>query len=152
MQTIQNKALRSLFGYHSLSSSTEMYKNLKLMKIKSLHKYRSAILINKLMKESETLNIHKTLKEYCTPMIHKYGTRQKSNFKLQYNRSSYTSSNSFKLFLLWNSIPMFIKQNCNSHAFKSEIYTYLLENWILNIWSIYAPIAPRFWAGWGYLW
>ena len=45
-----------------------MYKNLKLMKIKSLHKYRSAILINKLMKESETLNIHNTLKEYCTPM------------------------------------------------------------------------------------
>jgi hypothetical protein len=128
LQTIQNKAVRSLFGYHRLSPSTEMYKELKLMKIKTLYRYRSAILIHKLLNEPETLNIHSIIKEYCTPMKHKYETRHKSNFNLKFTRSSYTNSSSFKLCLFWNSIPTDIKQNCDYHQFKINICTYILGN------------------------
>jgi len=128
IQTIQNSALKSLFGYSRLSSSSKMYKELKIMKIKTLYRYRSALLINKLLKETETLNIHRKMKEYCTPMKHKYSTRQKTNFNLKFDRPSYTNSSSFKMFLLWNDIPMKIKQGSDSQVFKANIHTYMLEN------------------------
>jgi hypothetical protein len=128
LQTIQNKALRALYGYPRLYSTKDMYKELKILKIKPLFMYRATILMDKLIKQTATLNIHFTLKEYCTQMEHKYYTRKKDNFNLKFDRPSFTSSNSFRLYVLWNDIPTDIKNSQSVTTFKNDLYSYFLNS------------------------
>ena len=124
LQTIQNKALRVLYDYPRLYSTKEMYKELNILKIKPLFMYRATIMMDKLIKQTATLNIHNTLRDYCTQMDHKYYTRKKDNFNLKFDRPSFTSSNSFRLFMLWNDIPTDIKISQSITSFKNELYSY----------------------------
>lgn len=122
LQIVQSKALKALFGYPRLFPTLKLYKELNFHQIVTLYKYRASILLDRILNQKEfSLNIQTSIKSYCSPMEHKYDTRKKLNFNLRYDRPSYTSSHTFKLFLLWNSIPPDIKSAASQISFKSSL-------------------------------
>ena len=123
VQIAQNKAVRALFGFPKQSSTIQMYMEINLVMVKPLWKIRTATLVWFLLNQSHHLNIFTVLTEYCAPMSHKYPTRDKLNFNLTYHKPSYANSGSFKLFLLWNSIPPTIKSLGSLSSFKKSIKT-----------------------------
>ena len=129
LQTLQNRAIRCLFGFPRLYPTKTMYAQLNIFKIDTLFSFRASLLLYRLMKQTDFLNVHTVLKSYCAPVAHKYPTRKKANFNLKYKRPSYTTSCSFKLFLLWNIISSEIKSAvsyCQFRKLLTKYYQYFL--------------------------
>lgn len=124
LQIIQNKALKALFGYHMQYPSQKLYSELKINNINVLFKIRTSLLIKTLLSQPASLNVHCLLKEYCTPVgaVHSYSTRDKLNFNLKFEKISFTMSTTFKMLLIWNSIPSEIKRKSPLAAFKHSVY------------------------------
>jgi hypothetical protein len=121
LQIIQNKAIKSLFAYPYDYPSKLLFNELRIVNIKTMYKIRAATMVNALLTQPRIQNIHLLITEYCTLMSHKYNTRDKNKFNLKYKKPSYSQSDSFKLFLLWNSIPVYIRDLNNILLFKQSI-------------------------------
>jgi len=137
LQTIQNKVLRALFGIDRKHHTELMYRELGVPTVDTLFRFRSLLMFFQLIRQkvqhTSSLSIHSVLSSYCTQMTHKYHTREKSNVDLKFNRASFTSSSSFKLFLLWNSLPVDIKTAEAYASFKKLLYEHvMLSKWKLS--------------------
>lgn len=118
LQIIQNKAIKALFQYDRYHSTDLLFAKLGIRKINIVFKIRATCMLKVLLEQPAYLNVHNVLRSYCSPIEHKYPIRDKKMLYLTYEKPSFTSSNTFGLFLLWNSIPAHIK-NINSYmAFK----------------------------------
>jgi hypothetical protein len=124
LQILQNKTLKALFGYPRLYPTQNMYKQLGILDINTLFKIRASLFMKTLLSQPDSLNIHYIIKEYCSPMgiTHKYDTRDKLMFNLKFEKISYTLSSTFKILLVWNSIPAEIKKMNSYTAFKCSVY------------------------------
>jgi hypothetical protein len=128
LQVIQNKALRALFNYDKYYSASKLYLELGLQDVNTLFKIRASIMLKSLYDHPSTLNVHQILKSYCTTTNHKYNTRDKKIVNLKFNKPSFTSSHTFNLFLLWNSIPSDIKKIDSKNVFKHKIKNFFFLN------------------------
>jgi hypothetical protein len=122
LQVTQNKALKSLFNYDRLYPSDALYKETCLMDITTLFQYRSALLIKDLITtDTDFLNIHNIIKSCYTSFDHKYSTRDKSKFNLSFNKVPHTLSLTFKHQLIWNKIPLHIRNLHSTSSFKTAL-------------------------------
>jgi hypothetical protein len=125
LQVIQNKALKALYGYNRHSTTKKLYMELGFNDISSVFKIRASILLKRLLEETESLNVHHIVKSYCNFAEHKYSLRDKKAISLKFEKPSFTSSNTFKLFLLWNSLPMQIRNVKSFRLFNVNIKNHL---------------------------
>jgi hypothetical protein len=125
LQVIQNKALKALYGYNRHSTTKKLYMELGFNDISSVFKIRASILLKRLLEETESLNVHHIVKSYCNFAEHKYSLRDNKAISLKFEKPSFTSSNTFKLFLLWNSLPMQIRNVKSFRLFNVNIKNHL---------------------------
>jgi hypothetical protein len=111
LSTLQNRSLKALFQKDRLYPSTELYPKLGVFNLEYLFKVRTISMLWSILKQpSCTLHIHSLINSFATfSDTHHYSTRSKCNFILNFNKSSFTSSISFKLLMLWNDLPAHIK-------------------------------------------
>jgi hypothetical protein len=122
VQVVQNRIIKALFKYPRLYPTEDLYKELGINKIGPISQIRSSIFMWNILNQTPSLNIHDVIIKCCSLMSHQYSTRDKMKFNLSFNKQSYTCSTSFKLFLLWNSIPAYTKTSKSLSTFKASVY------------------------------
>jgi len=125
LQIVQNKAIKALFQLPRLFPTDILYKELKIANIKILFKTRALSLLWKLLNEDSVLNLHYVIKEQFAPAPHRYQFRDNKNFNISYKKSSFTSSSTMKLLLLWNSLPTEVKAQTTYTKFQESLGCYL---------------------------
>jgi len=122
LQKIQNMALKALFHLDKFTPTTLLYSQLDVKNIDTLLKIRAPLLIHTLLKQENDLNITQLIGKYHELMSHKYSTRGKDNIKLHFNKVSFTSSTCFRMPIMWNNIPPWIKAIESKSSFRAEIH------------------------------
>lgn len=83
MQILQNKILKIIFNYNILTSTDQLYKELKVPKLKALLQLEQCKLIHKILNADHKTNTHFTY----TNEIHDYCTRTRNNLYLEPSRT-----------------------------------------------------------------
>lgn len=128
LQTLQNRAVKALFRLPKLYPSIEIINTLGIQSINTLFLVRASLMLWKIHKLLIHYNIHVIFINPTTQFGHKYNTRGQSDFKLAFNKSSFTSSISFQLFLLWNTLPSHIKEENSFCKYKIQISKHFLSS------------------------
>jgi hypothetical protein len=124
LQRVQNKAVKALFNIDQRFSTNQLYACTNILNIEASYKLRSGLLLWKLNQHNK-FNINSMLLENNI-LNHIYNTRSNLvNFNLQFQRRSFTSTNTFKMMLLWNEIPTDIKKSNTYGRFQAKIKKFL---------------------------
>jgi hypothetical protein len=129
LYTLQNRSLKALFQLDKLFPSKELYSNLGVANLQYLFKFRTSSLLWMILNKSTCkLNIHSLMSSFTTfSEAHNYSTRSRANFILNFKKSSFTSSISFKLLMLWNELPSHIKTTELYNDFKATLKLYMSQ-------------------------
>ncbi len=122
IQTLQNRALKALFHLDRRYPSQKLYQDLGVLNLESSFHINSSLILWKLVKLPVELHVYEFYKNKNKIVTHKYATREKGNYNLMFHRSAYTTSNTFKLLLLWNQLPSKLKEIDSFTDYKHNIH------------------------------
>jgi hypothetical protein len=128
LQTLQNRAIKALFGYPRLFCTTKLYQELGIKQIRPLFKMRASLFLWSVLNKPPSFHIQSSFQCLLAKDTHKYPLRDKNKFNLSFNCSTFTSSSTFKLILLWNEIPPQIKKASQFSHFKSQLYKHYMSH------------------------
>lgn len=127
LQTMQNKAIRSLFWqeYRSRTIDTEgLLKKYKIPNVQELKTMDSMMTIFKI--KNNIIKNQITLRTFEN--VHQYQTRNRSNFVLPITRLNILQNSLFATGLSrYNSLPHAIKRTDDLCQFKRSLKTYILQ-------------------------
>ena len=116
---LQKKIIRVVTNKPYLAHTTPLFHKTKILKIRDLHTYLTAIHAFKLKQTSG-----------FTYPSHSYGTRHRHDPVPQFQRLSQTQrSLSYVAPVVWNSLPQNIKQLERIGTFKTELKKHLINNY-----------------------
>jgi hypothetical protein len=127
VKILQNKALKALFNLDRKYPTKELYQKLNILSFNSTFQINSSVMLWKLIKLPVEVNAYKLFSNKDSMITHKYETREKNKFNLMFQRPSYTTSNTFKLHLLWNNLPANIKEIDSFILYKCGIQSLFTE-------------------------
>lgn len=129
LSTLQNRSLKALFQLDRLYPSKELYLKLGVFNLEYLIKVKTCDMLWSIIQPSCRLHVHTLINSFATfSDTHHYSTRSKCNFILNFNKSSFTSSISFKLLMLWNELPSNIKNTNTYSDFKATFSKFMTQN------------------------
>ena len=123
LQRKQNKIIKILFGYPTLTPTTELYKDTNIMNLRQLYVYNACIFIKK--------NISKLIRSNLTfiKQNSKRSSRRASLLVLPKIRTKLAKKNiNFDGAQLYNKLPASVKNVSSVNEFKSKLSKYILEN------------------------
>ena len=127
LQILQNPAARAVLGNFDFNSSVSlMIKQLKWTTVQNRYTYFTCIMVYKCLNglaPDYLINLFKYVSE-----THSYITRNVSNNNLalpSLSTSLYKHSFSYNGALLWNSLPLYIRNSSSLNTFKSMLSHYL---------------------------
>ena len=126
---LQDRLVRNLFSkFFPHSSINDLYKELNLLKVPEIYKYRLATLMYRMFK----CNSFPELLSFINPTLpsHNHDTRQTSNFLLPLPRTQcIRESFSYQALVIWNELNDDIKNASTYKSFKKLCHDYYLNKY-----------------------
>ena len=124
---LQKKALRAITNSSYRAHTASIYKNLRILNVKSLYVMQLAQFMYQFKKEQLPCIFHEMFK--VNAQVHTHNTRGSQNFHLpSFKTTMSQKSISYSGPMLWNQLPKDIGKCSSLHSFKSKLKTYLILN------------------------
>ena len=129
VQICQNKIIRNLFnGKINYTSTSNLFAQLKILKVKELHRFESCQAIYK----SLNCNLFLPFRPYLNDLGwgHDYGTRGMNSFRVpRVSRTREQHDFLFQSVHHWNNLPLQIRNSSSLGCFKNQLRNNLLSTY-----------------------
>jgi len=127
LQNQQNKIIRNLFGIHLHVHNTEMlYKQIPILKLEDVYRLRVSTIIYSVLNSSKTPEVYRNILGLIVK--HSYSTRHVNDLVLPFPHSvAYKCNFIYSSVLVWNSIPISIRQSESLRNFTKSYKNYLFS-------------------------
>jgi hypothetical protein len=125
IQTVQNKAIKSLYGYHHLTPTRTIYRDTQLMPFTLIKIFLSDLYMYNVINVGILNNLNITFNN----AHHEHNTRQRDNLFVAHNKTHTYGNSGLKntLYKNYNSLPLLVKQSKRKLEFKSKLKSYLWQ-------------------------
>ena len=129
LQQVQNFAARLLSGKKKYEHITPALKELRLLPVSDVFRYRDAVQMFKCMNNQAPTYLKIMFDKRS--QIHDYNTRNSNDINLVKCRTT-LAQNSFyyRGAVVWNSLPPEIRNLSNLNTFKRNLRNYFLSSWL----------------------
>ena len=126
LQRTQNFAVKSMYGRRKYDSCSDIYKNLKLLKLVEKRDVHYGVFAHKALHGKTPITITKKILDHLPNEYLRSAAKAKLNMPI-HKTSTYTKSTIYKSIQIWNSLPNSLRNITNQTTFKQSLQKHKLQ-------------------------